>query len=353
MQRPCANQVTHLYKLWYGKGAPGRGLPPYHTNTLCLALVRKAVVARMNIVDTFTAQAIAAIAEDNLSGAVEIAEKSAEVLQRLARTDQADTSRELHQAFLDAGWALIQAHPTMAPLVNLVNAVLWTVDETTAPEEARRAIVELTGDFKRRLRVHEAAIAETALRLIPEDGQILTNGRSTTVRAALRHAQRAGRRFRVVCAEGRPGCEGRSLAAELAAGGIPTTLVIDALAVALAAQSQLVLIGADHLSDYGLSNKVGTYAIALAAQASNVPMYTLCGSEKFLPPGYAPPAQARWPDDQVWPEAPAGLAITNLYFDSTPMELLTGIVTEQGVQPTAGIEAWLAATKLHPSLRQG
>lgn len=302
--------------------------------------------------DRFTAQAVAAIAEDSVSGAVEIAEKSAEVLQRLARTEPTELVEDLRRRLLSAGWALISAHPTMAPLVNLVNAVLWTTEDAPDAAAAHSAVADVTSDFKRRLRVHEAAIAETALRLIPEDSHILTNGRSTTVRAALRHAQRAGRRFKVICAEGRPACEGRTLAAELAAGGLQVTLVIDALAIAMAGESQLVLVGADHLGAQGLVNKVGTYGIALAAGARGVPMYALCGSEKFLPPGYAPPAQTRWPAEQIWAEAPASLAITNLYFDSTPLAALAGIVTEQGVQPTEGIVAWLAATKLHPALRQ-
>ena len=302
--------------------------------------------------DRFTAQAVAAIAEDSVSGAVEIAEKSAEVLQRLARTEPTELVEDLRRRLLSAGWALISAHPTMAPLVNLVNAALWTTEDAPDAAAAHSAVADVTSDFKRRLRVHEAAIAETALRLIPEDSHILTNGRSTTVRAALRHAQRAGRRFKVICAEGRPACEGRTLAAELAAGGLQVTLVIDALAIAMAGESQLVLVGADHLGAQGLVNKVGTYGIALAAGARGVPMYALCGSEKFLPPGYAPPAQTRWPAEQIWAEAPASLAITNLYFDSTPLAALAGIVTEQGVQPTEGIVAWLAATKLHPALRQ-
>ncbi len=302
--------------------------------------------------DRFTAQAVAAIAEDSVSGAVEIAEKSAEVLQRLARAEQDAPVATLRQQLLEVGWALISAHPTMAPLVNLVNAVLWKMEDQEAPDGARRAVAEVISDFKRRLRVHEAAIAETALRLIPEDGQVLTNGRSTTVRAALRHAQRAGRRFKVICAEGRPACEGRALAAELAAGGLNVTLVIDALAIAMASQVQVVLVGADYLGAQGLVNKVGTYGIALAAGAGGVPIYALCGSEKFLPPGYVPPAQARWPAEQVWEDAPSNLTIINLYFDNTPLRALAGIVTEQGVQPNEGIEAWLAATKLHPALKR-
>jgi translation initiation factor 2B subunit (eIF-2B alpha/beta/delta family) len=141
------------------------------------------------------------------------------------------------------------------------------------------------------------------------------------------------------------------MASELAASGIPTTLVIDALAVVLAGQSHLVLVGADHLSAHGLMNKVGTYGMVLSARAANVPVYALCSSEKFLPPGYHQPEQARWPADQVWPDVPANIQVSNVYFDTTPLNVLAGIVTEQGVQPTVGIEAWLAATKLNPALR--
>lgn len=301
--------------------------------------------------DKYTAQAIAAIAKDGISGAVEIAERSAEALIYQAQADQSGDLSHLHQGLLEVGWALIRSHPTMAPLVNLVNALLWKMDAAESFGQGQRVVVDAANEFKRRLHVHEAAIAETALRLISDDVQIVTNGRSTTVRAVLRHAQRAGRRFRVICAEGRPICEGRTMASELAASGIPTTLVVDALAVVLAGQSQLVLVGADHLSARGLMNKVGTYGMVLAAREANVPVYALCSSEKFLPPGYPQPEQARWPADQVWPEVPTNIQVTNVYFDSTPLNILAGIVTEQGIQPTVGIEAWLAATKLNPALR--
>ncbi|NTV64795.1 MAG: initiation factor 2B, partial [Oscillochloris sp.] len=218
--------------------------------------------------DRYAAQTITAITEDAISGAVEIAEKSADVIIYQARLDQSGDLKHLHQRLLDVGWTLIRAHPTMAPLVNLVNALLWKIDGAEHFAHGQRVIEETANEFKRRLHVHEAAIAETALRLIPDDAQIVTNGRSTTVRAALRHAQRAGRRFRVICAEGRPACEGRSMASELAASGITTTLVVDALAVVLAGQSQLVLVGADHLSPHGLMNKVGTYGMVLSANAA-------------------------------------------------------------------------------------
>jgi translation initiation factor 2B subunit (eIF-2B alpha/beta/delta family) len=304
------------------------------------------------IVNTVLDQAIATIAANNHSGAVEIAEQGAAIMLRCARTSEADTVEGFRHNLLQTGWLLIQAQPTMAPLVNLVNMILWKIEVIESVRALREAVAEVTNDFKRRLSVHQAAIAESVLLLIPDGAQILTNGRSTTVLAALRHAQRAGRRFRVVCAEGRPGCEGRAMASKLAEDGIPVTFVVDALAIAMAPQAQLLLVGADHLMENRLANKIGTYGLVLAARAHTVPVYALCSSEKFLPPGYRPPPQTHWPAEQVWPDSPANIAIENLYFDHTPLSEFSGIVTERGVLTTAGIEAWLAATALHPALRQ-
>jgi translation initiation factor eIF-2B subunit delta len=301
-------------------------------------------------VDRLTTQAITAISADTFSGAAEIAERSADLLLRLGRTDRSSTPDAVQQVVLSTGWELIRAHPTMAPLVNLMNAALERMDGVLSASAARQALETAATDFKRGLRLHEAAISEAALDLIRDDSVVLTNGRSTTVQAALRFAQRAGRRFRVFCAEARPGLEGRIQAAELAAEGLTVTLVIDALAVARVAEVQLVLVGADHLRGQALVNKVGTYAIALAANDQHVPIYPLCSSEKFLPPGYQLPAQAHWPAEQVWGDAPANVMIENLYFDETPLRLLAGSVTEQGVLPNEGIEAWFAAIKLHPAL---
>lgn len=301
--------------------------------------------------DPFIAQSVAAIAADTVSGAVEIAKKCAEVLARAVRSrpmaDRADVQREI----LTVGRALMRSHPTMAPLVNLVNGLLWRLEETHDSETAQRLVDETTSDFRRRLHVHEAAIAETTLRLISEEARILTIGRSTTVRAALRHAQRAGRRPRVICTESRPDGEGRMLAGELAASGIHTTRITDASAAAYVAHCHLVLVGADLISGEGLINRVGTYPLALAAHASGIPMYTLCSSEKLLPPGYRLPPQQPLPPNQLWPEAPPGITVQTAYVDRTPLDLLTGIISERGISPPVGIEAWLAATHLHPLLR--
>lgn len=298
------------------------------------------------------AQATAALAADNPAGAVELADRAAAQLIQRATTGAAASADAFRHELLATGWVLIRSQPTMAPLVNLVNAVLWKLESVDSPRAMRQAVIASCEEFRRQLRVHEAAIAEAALPLIPDGSVIITNGRSTTVRAALLHAQRAGPRFRVICAESRPDCEGRALASELAESGIVVTLVTDALSVSMVRSAQLALVGADQLTREGLVNKAGTYALALACQAHHIPLYGLCGSEKFMPPVYATPQQADRPAAQVWAEAPANVAIINQYYDQTALALLSGVVTEKGALTSEGVEAWLAALRLHPALAQ-
>ncbi len=295
-------------------------------------------------------QAIAEIAADNRSGAAQIAERAADILLRRAGTGEAASPDAFRQELLATGWALIRAQPIMAPLVNLVNAVLWKLEEREHPSELRLAVAQATDEFKRQLRQNALRVAEGALGLIADGSTIMTISHSGTVEQALLHARRAGRRFAVVCLESRPACEGRESAAALASADIPVTLVVDAAGVAMVESAQLVLVGADLLSNRGVVNKIGTRALALAAQASGIPFYPLCGGEKFLPPGYNAPEQQDWPAGEVWADAPPGVLVRNRYFEWTPLKELSGIVTEQGTLPVAAVEGWLAAIRLHPAL---
>ncbi|NJL34076.1 MAG: hypothetical protein HC893_09695, partial [Chloroflexaceae bacterium] len=138
------------------------------------------------------------------------------MLLRCARTDSAETAEAFRFNILQAGQALIEAQPAMAPLVNLVNTVLWRLGTSNTLAEMRTIVDTVVRDFKRRLHMHETAVAEAALPLILDHVIVMTHSRSTTVRAALFHASRAQRRFQVVCSESRPIYEGRTLATELA-----------------------------------------------------------------------------------------------------------------------------------------
>lgn len=301
-------------------------------------------------VNSFLSSTIAAIAADTYSGATQIAERAADILLQRADTGEAASPDAFRQELLTTGWALIQAQPLMAPLVNLVNVVLWKVEESETPYGLRQAVADTTREFKRQLRHHAVCVAEGVLGLIAEGSLIVTCSHSTTVQHALLHAQRAGRRFVVVCAESCPTDEERQFANMLADYGVPVSFVADAAAISAVQTAQLVLTGADLLSSAGLVNKAGTYALALAAKAAEVPFYTLCSSQKFLPPGYRTPEQRAGSPYEVWTKQPSGVGSPNRSFESIPLALISGIVTEQGTLPVAAVEAWLASIKLHPAL---
>lgn len=293
---------------------------------------------------------LANIAADNRIGAAQVAERAADLLLQRATTGEPASPDAFRHELLETGWALIHAQPAMAPLVNLVNAVLWSVEQSDTPHGLRTAVAQATEEFKRQSKQYAAHVAEGALTLVSEGARIVTLSYSSTVHAALRHAQRAGRHFSVLCAESRPVGEGRDSAALLASFGVPVQLVSDHEAVRAVPEADLVLVGADMLSTSGLVNKAGTRILALTAHRAGVPFYTLCSSQKFLPPGFEPPHQIDWPYATNWPVVPDGQYERGRYFDTTPLELIAGIVTEHAPLPVAAIEAWLAATRLHPAL---
>ena len=307
--------------------------------------------------DTAFAHAISALAADKRSGAAQIAARAADILLRHTASGEATSPDAFREELLTTGWSLIQAQSTMAALINLVNTVLWKIEQHDTTHELHQAVIDATEQFKRQLKEHALRVAEGSLPLIVDGSTVVTISQSSTVQHALLHAQRAGRRFRVICAESRPAYEGRETATKLAAHGLPVTLAVDTAAAAAVANADqfrgdsfVVLVGADMLTSKGIVNKVGTLALALAAKHSGVPMYTLCSSEKFLPPGYPMPPQRERPNDTIWPESPANVEMWNRYYDFTTLHQVAGIVTEEGVLPGVAVEAWLAVTKLHPAL---
>jgi translation initiation factor eIF-2B subunit delta len=177
-----------------------------------------------------------------------------------------------------------------------------------------------------------AAVAKQARSLILErGGWIATLSTSAVVRDALLLAQRDGLEPRALIAESRPLGEGRALAAELAAAGIPVWVVIDAALPLLISQARMVWLGADAVTDQGVLNKIGSFAAALAAREHSVPIYALASRRKFLPAATAALSIVEMPAEEVWDEPPAGVRARNIYFESVPLALLRGVVVEDAV----------------------
>ncbi|MHB8060946.1 MAG: eIF2B alpha/beta/delta subunit family protein [Gaiellaceae bacterium] len=158
-------------------------------------------------------------------------------------------------------------------------------------------------------------------------GTVMTHSASGTVHEALIHTPPE----HVICTVSEPGGEGRGLAAELKEEGIEIELIADREGPAAAQESDLVLLGADTVfRDGSLINKVGTLAIARAANEAGVPVIVACETFKLAP---------------FDPHAP-----TEDIFDLVPADLIDRVVTEEGAAETGYVAALIDQT---PCLRQG
>jgi len=217
-------------------------------------------------------------------------------------------------------------------------------------EEAKRALVTTAQGYADHLERSVERIAQVVIPLIPDGALALTHSFSSTVLAAFTHAKQERRTFAVLCTESRPQYEGRALAERLAQAGVETRLVIDVAAASMIKEADLALVGADSVSTQGLTNKVGTYPLAVTAITEEVPFYALCATEKFLPAGYTLPEESPRDSQEVWPDHPQ-VEVINRYFDLTPLEYLTGIVTEEGMPSPTEVREIISQRRLHPWLR--
>jgi methylthioribose-1-phosphate isomerase len=102
---------------------------------------------------------------------------------------------------------------------------------------------------------------------------------------------------------------------------------------------QGVVVGADRVAaDGAVANKVGTYALALAAARHAVPLVAVAPTTTFdlaCPTGASIPIEQRGGEEVCRVGrarvAPEEVEVYNPAFDVTPPELVTAIVSERGV----------------------
>ncbi len=302
--------------------------------------------------DPDVAYRITELADDHRSGATALAAQAAEVFTLAAEVSRAPGEAQFLADLAEVGHVLMAAQPAMAPLFHLANSVLNAVERT--PAEAKRASVAATAKgFAAGLTRRNARLVDVAQAGFGAEEVVLTLSASATVEAALLRGHGAGLVRRVLCAESRPLNEGVELARRLAQAGVAVTLVADALAPSLVREATLVLVGADTVSARGVVNKVGTYALALAAEAAARPFVVLAASDKLLPTRLTDLAalvgEERDAAELLVAPIP-GVAVLNRAFDLTPLNLVSSVVTEKGALTAEGVGPACDALAVHPLL---
>jgi methylthioribose-1-phosphate isomerase len=177
-------------------------------------------------------------------------------------------------------------------------------------------------------------------------GALATGGRGTALAVVLA-AHESGKRLHVYVDETRPLLQGSRLTAwELTRYGIDSTVLCDSAAASLMRRGrvQAVVVGADRIAGNGdTANKVGTYGLALAAEAHGVPFYVAAPSSTFdlsLADGASIPIEERASEEithfQGRQVAAPGVRAYNPAFDVTPARLIRAIISERGrIEPVS------------------
>ena len=232
--------------------------------------------------------------------------------------------------FEKARAALLSARPTA---VNL----RWALERMAAVRP--RAFEALKAEADKILQEDlEAcrAIGRHGAALVPEGKGILTHCNAGGLATA------GGKRCDVFAGETRPWLQGARLTAwELLQDGIPVTLLPDVAAASLLSSGKIgcVVVGADRIARNGdTANKVGTYPLALAAQAAAVPLFVaapLSSIDLRAASGREIPIEERSAEEVTHllgqRVAPEGVTVFNPAFDVTPARYIAAIVTERGV----------------------
>ena len=172
-------------------------------------------------------------------------------------------------------------------------------------------------------------------------GALATAGYGTAL-GVLRALKEAGKDFEVWVNETRPFLQGARLTAwELKKEKIPATLVTDNMAGYLMQTGRVdaVVVGCDRVAANGdVANKIGTYTIAVLAKRHGIPFY-IAGPTSSIDlecrSGADIPIEQRDPKEvsHIFGKAlaPKGMRVFNPAFDVTAHDLISAIITENGV----------------------
>jgi len=244
---------------------------------------------------------------------------------------------------------LFETRPTAVNLSWGLEKIMQVAKNTESVDEIRKSVVDAAKRMAEEDIKINMSIGKNGSVLFGDNDTIMTHcnaGALATVGygtalGVIRATKDNGKNIKVIATETRPVQQGSRLTAfELKHDGIDVSLIPDT-AVGYTMENDLVngvIVGADRILRTGhVFNKIGTYQVAIMAKQHNVPFYVAAPLSTF--------DLGSNPEDVIIEQrkasevtgigdkktAPDGINVINPAFDMTPPELITGIITENGI----------------------
>jgi methylthioribose-1-phosphate isomerase len=293
-------------------------------------------------------------------GAPAIGVAAAMGLALAANANRTKDKEHFMQDLETAAQVLRKSRPTAWNLFWAIDRVLRVARQTPGRtnEVASRVVAEAQKMAEEDIEANRK-IGKYGAELISDGDCILTHCNAGTLAAVsygtalapIRTAVEQGKKISVIATETRPRLQGAKLTTyELVRDRIPVTLIVDGAAgyVMSRGMIQRVIVGADRITKEFVANKVGTYLLALAAKANQIPFYVAAPSSTFDLRGEQSDVRIEERDPREVTHiagrriVPKGVSVFNPAFDLTPVELVTRFITEKGLLVPDTLEATLS-----------
>ena len=282
-------------------------------------------------------------------GAPAIGVSGAFGLALAALQSEAATKEEMVSDLNNAKKVLFETRPTAVNLAWGLEKIMQVARSCKDAEEIKKTVVETAKQMAEDDIKINMTMGKNGSKLIDNNDTVLTHcnaGALATVGygtalGVIRASKEDGKNIKVIATETRPVQQGSRLTAfELKHDGIDVSLIPDT-AVGYTLANNLVnkiIVGADRILKTGhVFNKIGTYQVALLAKHHNIPFYVAAPLSTF--------DLSSDPEDIIIEQrkssevtgigekktAPDDINVINPAFDMTPPELISGIITENGV----------------------
>ncbi|SFB07864.1 MULTISPECIES: S-methyl-5-thioribose-1-phosphate isomerase [unclassified Bacillus (in: firmicutes)] len=269
------------------------------------------------------------------------------------KQSEATTYSELYADFKKVKEYLASSRPTAVNLFWALNRMesRFVKEEGKTVAEVKSALLEESELIRAEDEKVCESIGQYALSLLEPGWGILTHCNAGTIATAkygtalapIYLGQEKGYDFKVFADETRPLLQGARLTAwELQEAGVDVTLICDNMAsiVMKEGKIQAVLVGCDRVAANGdAANKIGTSGVAILAKHYNIPFYVCAplstvdlecktGEDIHIELRPSEEITSKWYETSM---APDEVKTYNPAFDVTDHELITGIITENGI----------------------
>ena len=308
---------------------------------------------REEVVETKDYRRVAeAIRRLEIRGAPAIGTAAAFAVVLAATEHHGDGTAEILSHVQEAIDTLSGTRPTAVNLFASMERMKRACERVRDRDDAaiRLALLHEAMEIQREDADSSRRIGEFGAALIEQGSTVLTHcntgglaaGGEGTANSVILEAHKRGKVQCVYIDETRPLLQGARLTAwEMKRNKINAVLITDSTAGFLMQLGRIdvVIVGADRIAANGdVANKIGTYSLAVLAQRHRIPFYVAAPLSTFdmdTPSGDAIPIEERDPSEITHIGgtriAPEGVEAFAPAFDRTPHELVTALITDEGI----------------------